>query len=36
MTTVTYKEGIEINQVTRQQITLRGKGDGGFADTINK
>ena len=36
MTTLTYKDGIEINQVTRQQITLRGKGDGAFAFTINK
>ena len=33
MTTLTYKDGIEINQVTRQQITLRGKGDGAFAFT---
>ena len=36
MTTLTYKDGIEINQVSRQQITLRGKGDGAFAFTINK
>ena len=36
MTTLTYKDGIEINQVTRQQITLRGKGDGAFAFAVNK
>ena len=36
MTTLTYKDGIEINQVSRQQITLRGKGDGAFAFAINK
>ena len=36
MTTLTYKDGIEINHVSRQQITLRGKGDGAFAFTINK
>ena len=36
MTTLTYKEGIEINEVSRQQITLRGKGDGAFAFAVNK
>ena len=36
MTTLTYKDGVEINQVTRQQITLRGKGDGAFAFAVNK
>ena len=36
MITLTYKEGIEINQVTRHQITLRGKGDGAFAFAVNK
>ena len=29
-------KGIEIVQQDLQQILLRGKGDGGFADTINK
>ena len=36
MTTLTYKDGIEIKQVTHQQITLRGKGDGAFAFAVNK
>ena len=36
MKNLAYKEGIEINQVSRQQITLRGKGDGAFAFAVNK
>ena len=36
MSALAFKEGIEINLVERQQINLRGKGDGNFADTINK
>tara|TARA_Y100001970_G_scaffold292312_1_gene433073 strand:- start:100 stop:618 length:519 start_codon:yes stop_codon:yes gene_type:complete len=36
MTRTFVAEGIEISQQDLQQILLRGKGDGGFADTINK
>ena len=36
MTRTFIGKGIEIVQQDLQQILLRGKGDGGFADTINK
>tara|TARA_B100001029_G_C14899021_1_gene359820 strand:+ start:69 stop:590 length:522 start_codon:yes stop_codon:yes gene_type:complete len=36
VTLLAFKDGIEINQVVHKQIILRGKGDGSFADTINK
>ena len=35
MTTM-YGKGIEIHQVEHTQILLRGKGDGSFAETVNK
>ena len=35
MTTM-YGKGIEIHQVEHKQILLRGKGDGSFAETVNK
>ena len=36
MTRTFVAKGMEIVQKDMQQILLRGKGDGGFADTINK
>ena len=34
--TIAHGKGIEINQFEHKQILLRGKGDGSFAETINK
>ena len=36
MTRTFVAKGMEIVQKDMQQILLRGKGDGGFADTVNK
>ena len=36
MTRTFSAKGIEIVQRDLQQILLRGKGDGGFADIVNK
>ena len=36
MTIIASGKGIEIIQTELQQILLRGKGDGGFAETVNK
>ena len=36
MTIIASGKGVEIVQTELQQILLRGKGDGGFAETINK
>ena len=36
MTRTFFTKGMEIVQCDLQQILLRGKGDGSFADTINK
>ena len=36
MTRTFVAKGLEIAQLDLQQILLRGKGDGSFADTINK
>ena len=36
MTRTFIAKGMEIVQQDLQQILLRGKGDGGFADTVNK
>jgi len=36
MTIIASGKGIEITQTELQQILLRGKGDGGFAETVNK
>ena len=36
MTRTFVAKGMEIVQQDLQQIMLRGKGDGGFADTVNK
>ena len=36
MTRTFVTKGMEIVQKDMQQILLRGKGDGGFADTVNK
>ena len=36
MTRTFVAKGMEIVQQDMQQILLRGKGDGGFADTVNK
>ena len=36
MTRTFVAKGMEIDQKDMQQILLRGKGDCGFADTVNK
>ena len=36
MTIIASGKGIKITQTELQQILLRGKGDGGFAETVNK
>ena len=36
MTRTFVAKGMEIVQQDLQQILLRGKGDGSFADTVNK
>ena len=36
MTIIASGKGVEIVKTELQQILLRGKGDGGFAETINK